>query len=286
MLRPRWRRHARGRAVSVRSSRSAAERRPRAERLDGVHCVLEALRAQRRDLRRLLVSPVRGGRPGTDLAQVLDAAEAAGVPVEWVEPDALHAAEGRGNPQRVVLETGPLPELALDALLEGTPGQRRLVVLDGVEDPQNLGALARVAEASGAIGLVLGERRAAPLGPAASRASAGALEWLPVARVGNLTRAIEIAKTRGFWVIAADQRAPDSLFEVERRVLSGDLAVVLGSEGKGLRPLVASMVDHRVRIPLLGRVESLNVATAGAVMLFELMRIAAATAPAEPPRLS
>jgi len=209
MLRPRWRRHARGRAVSVRSSRSAAERRPRAERLDGVHCVLEALRAQRRDLRRLLVSPVRGGRPGTELAQVLDAAEAAGVPVEWVEPDALRAPEGRGNPQHVVLETGPLPELALDALLEGTPGQRRLVVLDGVEDPQNLGALARVAEASGAIGLVLGERRAAPLSPAASRASAGALEWLPVARVANLTRAIEIAKTRGFWVIAADQRAND-----------------------------------------------------------------------------
>jgi len=248
----------------------------RAERLDGLHVVREALRARRRDLHRLLVAPAgRDGQRGSEQGELIALADAAGLPVVRVEPGELRAVDGPGNPQRVALDAGPLPELDLRALLREAAGarpRRTLVLLDGVNDPQNLGAIARVAEAAGVCGLVLARRNAPPLSAAASRASAGALEWLPVARVGNLVRSISALKEEGFWVVAADAGARDTLFEVEPRVLTGDLVVVLGAEGQGLRRGVTAAVDHRVRIPLAGRVASLNVATAGAVILFDLVR--------------
>ena len=111
-----------------------------------------------------------------------------------------------------------------------------------------------------------------PLSPALVRASAGAIEWLPVARVTNLARSIKYLKTQGFWVVGADPSAAESLYTVPDRVLQGDLAVVLGAEGKGLRPEVQKLVDHPVRIDMQGQVASLNVAAAGAVLLFELLR--------------
>jgi 23S rRNA (guanosine2251-2'-O)-methyltransferase len=176
----------------------------------------------------------------------------------------------------MVLEAGPLPVLAdVEALLEAMPaaaGGRRLVALDGVEDPRNLGAIARVAEAAGATGLLMTERRSPPLGPVAARASAGALEWLPVCRVPNLVRALERLKKRGLWVVGADPDAEQTLFDIPDRLLAGDLVVLLGAEGRGLRPSVKEAVDHPVRIPMRGRVESLNVASAAAVLLFEMVR--------------
>jgi 23S rRNA (guanosine2251-2'-O)-methyltransferase len=171
-----------------------------------------------------------------------------------------------------VLSAGPLPELTLAALAaQGNP-PRTLVALDGVLDPQNLGALARVAEAAGASGLLVTRRRAPPLGPTAARASAGAIEWLPVARVVNLSRALRELKELGFWVFGASPDAPDDLFRLPSRVLRGDRVVVLGAEGEGIRTGVDRAVDHRVRIPMAGRIRSLNVSTAAAVVLFELAR--------------
>jgi 23S rRNA (guanosine2251-2'-O)-methyltransferase len=237
-----------------------------------VHPVLEALRASRRDLHRLLVEA--NSRRGP-LREILTAAEAAQVPVEIVDPGELRSGGERGNPQRVALDAGPIPEMSLDELVGQRVAPCLLVMLDGVEDPQNLGAIARVAEAAGAQGLLLGRRRAPPLSPAASRASAGALEWLPVARVGNLTRAVDQLKGQGFWAVGADPSAADSLFEVAPKLFAGDLLVVLGAEGRGIRPGVKASLDHLVRIPTVGRVNSLNVSTAGAVVLFELMRRAA-----------
>lgn len=238
----------------------------RIEQLTGVHAVREALRARRRKLHRLRIA-------GPADPSLLAAAERAGVPVEWVEPDVIRVPqEDRGNAQRVCLEAEPLPEVALDSLCRLEAADARLVLLDGVEDPQNLGAIARVAEAAGVAGLVMAQRRAAPLSPAASRASAGALEWLPVARVPNLGRAIERLKESGFWLVGADTGACEALYDLSDRVLSGRLVVALGAEGRGLRPGVLERVDHRVKIPMLGRVASLNVATAAAVVLFELVR--------------
>jgi 23S rRNA (guanosine2251-2'-O)-methyltransferase len=244
-------------------------RRASPERLVGVHCVAEAMRAGRRRLFRLLVRPGADSRP--EIREVLATARKLGLPVIEVEREDLAADEG-GNPQGVILEAGPLPEVDLDTLCAPSEGARRIVALDGVEDPQNVGALARVAEGSGARGMVLTARRAPPLTPALARASAGAIEWLPVARVTNLARAIRDLKSKGFWVVGADLGASESIYEVPDRILTGDLVVVLGAEGRGLRPEIQKLIDHPVRIPMHGEVASLNVSAAGAVLLFELMR--------------
>jgi 23S rRNA (guanosine2251-2'-O)-methyltransferase len=232
-----------------------------------VHPVLEALRARRRPLERVRL---REGlrRPG--IAEIRSAARSAGVPVDEVEPEALLAGVPEGaSTQGVLLDAGPLPEVPLEELA-GEPGL--IVALDGVEDPQNVGAITRVAEAAGARGLVLTRRHAPPLGPAVSRAGAGAIEWLPASRVPNLARALKALKEKGFWVFGCDPEAPTTLYELNARVLGDAQVVVLGAEGRGLRPGIQRALDHRVRIPMAGRVASLNVATAAAVMLFELGR--------------
>ena len=202
-----------------------------------------------------------------------------GVPVERVARERLDAALPAGvQSQGVALRAGALPELTLqawraseEALGEG--GDRWLVALDGVEDPQNVGAIARVAESAGAAGLMLTDRRAPAITSAVARASAGAIEWLPVVRVGNLVRALQTLKQADFWVVAAAAGGGGRpLHEVPDELLRGALVLVLGAEGRGVRPAVVAEADHRVRIPMRGRVESLNVSTAAAVMLFDLVR--------------
>ena len=139
-------------------------------------------------------------------------------------------------------------------------------------NPQNLGTIIRVAEAVGALGLVLTARRAPPLGAAVARASAGAVEHLPVSRVGNLRRALGQLKDGGFWVIGADAETGEDLFQTRDRIWQGDLVLVFGAEGRGIRRGVLELLDHRIRIPMVGRVGSLNVASAAAVVLFEVVR--------------
>lgn len=240
------------------------------ELLTRFHPVHEALRARRRTLRTLRV---REPFP-REAKALITLAEQAGVRIEPCTAEAL----GRGLPpgvkaQGFVLEAGALPELELDALAAtAAAGSRCLVALDGVEDPQNLGAIARVAHAAGALGLVLTDRRSAPLSPAVSRASAGAIEHLPVARVVNLARALERLKERGFWVLAADPEAERDLFALDDRFWRGDLVLVLGAEGKGIRAGLARHLDTPVSIPMAGAVASLNVSAAAAVLLYERVR--------------
>ncbi len=254
---------------STKSRHSPRGRGKGPELLTGVHCCGEALRAGRRPLYALLVKP--GGERRPEIRELIRAAEGRGLAIRSFDGEDVDRGEG-GNPQGVALEAGPLPEVEIEALAAPAEGPRRLIALDGVEDPHNVGALARVAEGSGVRGMVLSKRRAPPLTPALARASAGAIEWLPVARVSNLSRAIKYLKSEGFWVVGADPAAPDSLFEVSDKVLGGDLVVVMGAEGRGLRPEVEKLVDHPVRIEMQGQVASLNVSTAGAVLLFELLR--------------
>jgi len=262
-------------------SQQRGRRRPRdgaPERLFGLHSVREAIRAGRRPLFRLLVR--RGDRREVVAALMRDAA-AAGLDVVEVEADELLPPEsdersgvfpGTGNPQGVALEVGPLPELSLEELCGQREGPQRFVALDGVEDPQNLGAISRVADAAGVGGMILTAHRAPPLSSAVTRASAGAIEWLPVARVANLRRALQDLKDKDFWVVGADPEAPVSIYQAPDSLLQGDLVVVLGAEGRGLRPGVRALVDHPLKVPMQGSVGSLNVATAGAVVLFELLR--------------
>jgi 23S rRNA (guanosine2251-2'-O)-methyltransferase len=234
--------------------------------------VREALRARRRALHRLYVG---ADAAASDVADLLELAAAAGVPVERVPREVIRQLPGGAaeRSQGALLDAGPLPTVALDALCRAGPaGSRLLVALDGVEDPQNLGAIARVVDAAGASGLVVPERRSAPLSPAVSRASAGAIEWVPVARIGNLPRALSVLKEAGYWTIGTEVEAASELFSLPARAVEGDLVVVLGAEGRGIRPGVERHLDHRIRIPMAGRIASLNVSTAAAVVLFELGR--------------
>ncbi|MBW2395497.1 MAG: 23S rRNA (guanosine(2251)-2'-O)-methyltransferase RlmB [Deltaproteobacteria bacterium] len=240
------------------------------EWLTGVHSVLEALRASRRELRRLEIRPGRQDRG--ELAEIRRLAEERKLPVAELRSK----GSGRDENQGVRLEAGALPELDLEPLLAEARGESPwLIALDGVEDPHNVGAVARVAEACGCSGLLLTRRHAPPLTPAVSRASAGAIEHLPVGRVPNLKRALEALREHGYWSIGADAEG-DSLYGMDARSWEGPLVFVLGAEGRGLRQGVRDAVDFRVGIPMLGQIESLNVSTAAAVLLFEGVRRAAA----------
>jgi 23S rRNA (guanosine2251-2'-O)-methyltransferase len=241
------------------------------EVLAGLQSVREALHARRRRMGLLWIRTPEPRGAG----EVLALAEAAGVPVEWGPTSELEVGLPAGaRSQGLLLQAGPLPELDLaDALsfpLEEAP---LLVALDEVEDPQNVGAVARAAEGLGATALLLTRRRAPPLSPAVSRASAGAIEHLPVARVPNLPRALRELHERGYWRLGGDSDPGATPIEASADALwTGPLVLVLGSEEHGLRPGVTKELDQRVRIPMRGRVASLNVGAAAAVLLFEALR--------------
>ncbi len=183
----------------------------------------------------------------------------------------LERLAGSPDHQGVVAEVDPYPYADAGSLL--TADDALVLVLDGVQDPRNLGAICRSAEAAGASGVLIPTRRAAGITAAACKASAGAVEHLPVARVANLERWLVRAKDDGAWVYGADASAPGAYTAADLR---GRVVLVLGGEGKGLRRLVAERCDVVVSIPLAGEIASLNVAAAAAVLLFEVERQRAA----------
>jgi 23S rRNA (guanosine2251-2'-O)-methyltransferase len=232
--------------------------------LGGRRTALEAVRAGLA----VEVLVARGARSTPGLRDVLEESRRSGVPVREVgraELDALardhHGVVARVRPPAPIGE-GELADRAFepDALV---------VVLDGVQDPQNLGAAARSAEAAGASLLVMRERRAADATGAAIRASAGALLHLPVARVTNLRRALERLKDAGFTVVGLDEHAPTTVYEAERP--DGRVAIVVGSEGSGMARLTREACDLLVSLPMRGRVGSLNAAASLAALLYALV---------------
>jgi 23S rRNA (guanosine2251-2'-O)-methyltransferase len=236
--------------------------------LYGLHPVAEALRAGRRRFDHVLVA-----RERRDARLERLVAQCRHAQVRIIEQPREQLTDIAKTPdhQGVIAFVQPAETLALEDLFAPfAPGVARLVLaLDGVEDPQNLGALLRVADGAGADGILLTERRAAPLSPAAVKASAGAAEHLRIARVVNLVRALEELKRRNLWVVGLDERGET---DYDRFDLTGDIVVVLGSEGAGLHDLVRRTCDHLLRIPMAGGVSSLNVSTAGAVVLYEAAR--------------
>ena len=175
-----------------------------------------------------------------------------------------------GAHQGVVAVTAAKQYADLDDVIAAKRGHYSLViVLDGVEDPHNFGAILRTAEAAGANGVVIPERRAAGVTGTVAKASAGASEHLPVAKVTNIARTIEELKAKNLWIVGLDERGKQNYDEVDYKM---DCAVVLGAEGKGLHDLVAKKCDFLVSIPMLGKVPSLNVSVAGGVVLYEVVR--------------
>ena len=238
--------------------------RDRSDRLaiGGRRAALEAIRAGR--AASVLVAHSSRGTRG--LHELLDEAERAGASVRWVDRRELETM-GLRDHQGVAVLIPAIREMDERAMVRMDFGRDALaVVLDGITDPQNLGACGRAAEAAGASLLLARRRRAAPLSPAAVRASAGALTHLPVARVPNLTRAIGHLKDKGFSVVGLDHRATMTIHEAP--VPERPLALVVGSEDRGISRLVGETCDLTVAIPMAGRTASLNAASALAVGLF------------------
>jgi 23S rRNA (guanosine2251-2'-O)-methyltransferase len=228
----------------------------------GRRAVAEALRSGK--AKRVLA--VSGSHDTEGMRAVTEAARRGSVAIEWVGREAI---EGLGVPdhQGVAAFVHPPEELDDRALAAFAFSEGAIVVvLDGIMDPQNFGASARSAEAAGASLLMTRERRAAPVTPAAVRASAGALLHLPLARVTNLTRALERLRDRGFFVVGLDHRADHSIDQAP--VPPRPLALVIGAEGAGISRLVRETCDQLVSIPMAGRVDSLNASAALAVALF------------------
>ncbi|MGH2710569.1 MAG: 23S rRNA (guanosine(2251)-2'-O)-methyltransferase RlmB [Actinomycetota bacterium] len=223
---------------------------------------LEAVRSGRA----LEVMVAEGSRSTPALREVVEAAGASGVPVVTVPGDRIESMSDGALHQGVAARVASAPRLTETDLSSRAWGPEAIaVVVDGVTDPHNLGAIARTAEAAGAEAMVMPRRRAAPLGRVAQKASAGALMHLPVAEVPNLTRALARLQEAGFWTVGLDASASKTIFE---RPPQGRLALVLGAEGEGLSRLVREACDELLAIPLRGRVASLNVSVAAGIALF------------------
>lgn len=226
----------------------------------GVRPVVEALRSKRREVREVL--------DAVGDKEISSEAAARGVPIKRVPRNRVEELARGGVHQGVVARVGPYPYSGFEEILAAP--DPLVVVLDGVTDPRNLGAVLRAADGAGVSGVVIPKDRAAGVTPATVKASAGASEHVPVARETNLRRALEKMKEAGVWAYAAEGGAASSAYtDLD---LSGPVAFVLGSEGRGVRRLVREGCDGAVSIPMHGAVSSLNVSVAAAVLLFEARR--------------
>ena len=209
---------------------------------------------------------VAKGSAGPRLQEIIELCREKSVPVRFEPREALDRAAKGVSHQGVVAFGAAHTYASLDELAENA---QLLVVLDGVEDPHNLGAIVRTADAAGANGVIVGERRSAPLSETVDRAAAGALSSVAVARVTNITQSLERLKERGFWIYGLDERGKALYTDVDYAQPS---AIVLGGEGNGLHQGVAKHCDVLVRIPMAGAISSLNVSVAAGVVLFEWRR--------------
>jgi 23S rRNA (guanosine2251-2'-O)-methyltransferase len=237
--------------------------------IGGRRPVAEALAAGR-EAHRLIISA--SARPSPELRAITDAARRVNLPTDRVPADQMTRLAGFDGHQGVLLEVGERRWASVDEMLAAARGANRppfVLVLEHLQDPTNFGTLLRSAEAAGVHGVVFPERGAAPLSAAAVKASAGASEHLLLARLPTIGEAIHELKQAGLRLVAADQEAAASAWESD---LGGPLALVVGSEGSGLSGATKRRCDLLVGFPMAGRVASLNAATAGALLLFEIVR--------------
>jgi 23S rRNA (guanosine2251-2'-O)-methyltransferase len=233
----------------------------------GIHAVEEALKSRAKSISQVAVARERAD---IKLQRIIDGCRAAGIPVRFEPRQQLDRLARTAAHQGVAATVTAKPYSDLEDVLEQRRGQFAfIVVLDGVEDPHNLGAIIRTADAAGADGIVIPERRAAGVTGTVAKASAGASEHLPIARVTNISRSIEELKSRNIWAVGLDERGNQSYEELDYKM---DCALVLGAEGHGLHDLVRRKCDFLVSIPMLGSVPSLNVSVAAGVVMYEIVR--------------
>src|SRR6516165_9988139 len=233
----------------------------------GLNAVSEAIKARGRAFQWVGLAKERHD---LRLQRIIEECRKLGMPVRFLQRTELDRMAGNAAHQGVVAVTSAKQYSGLDDVVEAKRGEQSLiVVLDGVEDPHNLGAILRTADAAGADGVVIPERRAAGVTAAVTKASAGAGEYLPVAKVTNIARTLEELKAKNLWIVGLDERGSQSYDALDYNM---DCAVVLGGEGKGLHDLVRKKCDFLASIPMLGKVPSLNVSVAAGVILYEVLR--------------
>jgi 23S rRNA (guanosine2251-2'-O)-methyltransferase len=244
-----------------------------ADIIEGRNPVLEALRSGRIIGKIWLAKNAE--RHGV-IGEILFLARTNGVPVEYVERQAVdRQAVGMAN-QGIIAFTSAKEYLSLDEILAVPVAKKEspfFIVLDGIEDPHNLGAILRTADASGAHGVIVRERRAVGLTSIVEKTSAGALEYVPVARVVNIAQTLEILKQQNIWVVGIDRQGEPNYNQIDYKPPT---AVVIGGEGQGLTELVKKRCDFLVHIPMLGRISSLNASVAAGVVMYEVVRQRAA----------
>ncbi len=233
----------------------------------GIHAVEEALAARGRGFEYVAFA---SGRGDARLQKIAQLCRSAGVPMRTVPRDQLTRLARTAGHQGVVAVAAEKRYSDLEDLLAHKRGEHAfLIVLDGIEDPHNLGAIIRTAEGAGADGIVIPERRAVGVTATVVKASAGASEYLPIAKVTNISRALEEMKARNIWTVGLDERGEKSYDQLDYKM---DCALVLGAEGPGLHEQVRRKCDFLVSIPMLGKVPSLNVSVAAAIVMYEIAR--------------
>lgn len=244
------------------------ERELPADVLVGRNAVLEALRAGR-GINRIFVA--NGDREGS-IAEILSLAKERGLVIQNVERAKIEALSGGQRHQGVLAYVAPVPYAELEDILKAAAEKDEapfLVLLDELEDPHNLGALLRTADATGVHGILIPKRRSVSLNATVAKTSAGAVEYVPVARIGNIAQTLKALKEKGFWVAGADMDGEKAYYEAD---LTGPLVLVVGSEGRGMSRLTKEACDFIVSMPMVGHINSLNASVAGSILMYESMR--------------
>lgn len=236
--------------------------------LIGRNAVIEALRSER-GINKILLA--EGDREGS-VKEILSLARERGIVVQSVNRSKLEAVAGGLRHQGVLAYVSPVAYAELEDILKRAEEKEEppfLLLLDELEDPHNLGALLRTADAAGVHGVLIPKRRSVPLNATVAKTSAGAVEYVPVARIGNISQTLRELKQRGMWVAGADMDGEQTYYEAD---LTGPLVLVVGSEGHGMSRLTREHCDFVVRMPMAGRINSLNASVAGSILMYEVMR--------------
>ena len=236
--------------------------------LIGRNAVTEALRAGRGINKILLADGDREGQ----VSEITALAKERGIILQFVERSKIESIAGGLRHQGVLAYVAPVAYAELDDILakaEAAGEPPFLLLLDELEDPHNLGALLRTADATGVHGVLIPKRRSVPLTATVAKTSAGAVEYVPVARIGNISQTLKALKEKGFWVAGADMDGSQNYYEAD---LTGPLVLVVGSEGKGMGRLTKEQCDFIVKMPMVGKINSLNASVAGSILMYESMR--------------
>ncbi|MBQ1919692.1 MAG: 23S rRNA (guanosine(2251)-2'-O)-methyltransferase RlmB [Selenomonas sp.] len=249
-------------------SNSVGERELPEDVLIGRNAVTEALRAGRGINKILLADGDREGQ----VSEIIALAKERGIILQFVERSKIESVAGGLRHQGVMAYVAPVAYAELDDILrkaEEAGEPPFLLLLDELEDPHNLGALLRTADATGVHGVLIPKRRSVPLTATVAKTSAGAVEYVPVARIGNISQTLKNLKEKGFWVAGADMDGSQNYYEAD---LTGPLVLVVGSEGKGMGRLTKEQCDFIVKMPMVGKINSLNASVAGSILMYESMR--------------